>query len=411
MSEKKQILVPDLGGAGGAVVIELFVKHGDTIAIDDPVLLLEGDKATMEVPSPVAGVIESLALKEGDKVNTGDVMMYVQIAGEPTATAEKSEKAPVIPVAATALAAQSASPEVPKQAGTINAGPAVRRLAHVLEVNLADIRGSGRAGRILTRDVYTWIKSRHQVIGGQAASSMPDIDFSVFGEIEKQPLHKIKQMTGRHLSISWQTVPHVTQFHEVDITELEAFRQANKAQVAEQGGRLTPLVFIMKATIDSLQKFPNFNSSLDVQNKQLILKKYFNIGIAVETPDGLVVPVVRDVDKKEIIPLTKELVEVSRKARKGQLDIKAMQGGSITISSLGGLGVGSFTPVVNIPEVAILGVGKAEIKPVYQNDNFVPRLMLPLCLSYDHRVIDGAEGARFIIHLASCLCDIRNLLL
>lgn len=416
MSKQQQINIPDLGGADGACVIEVFAAVGDTLAIDDPILLLEGDKATMEIPSPVSGKVQALLLKEGDVVKTGTPLIRIDVAGvEDTSPVQQpSSLAPTDKPSATSTPPPPPTTPQPRTSTepdtsltTFHAGPAVRRLAHALDIDLRHVQGRGPKGRIRATDVYAAAKAK--LASGGPSAPVPSVcadDFKPFGATTLEPLNKIKRATARHLTDCWQHIPHVTQFHSADITALEAFRQANKVAVEKQGGRLTPLVFIMKALVHSLKAFPTFNASLDTTNQQLILKQYYHVGIAVDTPNGLVVPVIRDVDQKSVSELAHELVSVSEKARASTLGLKAMQGGCMTISSLGGLGVGPFTPIVNAPELAILAVGKAEMKPVYQEGGFVPRLILPLCLSYDHRVIDGAEGARFIRHLADHLSGV-----
>jgi len=437
----KNITVPDIGGAADVVVIEILVKVGDHIQVDSPLITLESDKATMEVPSPDEGVIKELKIKVGDTVSQGSTILVLETAAA-HAAAEKGIEKPVsaekniaaektVPVAPSKKIETSStvqqpvmpSPSAP-QVGTVitaghnadvHAGPAVRKLAREFGVDLAQVPSSGPKQRILKEDVQTYVKSRLTqapvATAGAGLPAAPSIDFAKFGPVETLALSRIKKISGKNLHRNWLLVPHVTQFGEADITELENFRQSQKAVLEKQGVKLTPLVFIMKAVVASLKIFPQFNSSLDSAGENLILKNYYHIGVAVDTPDGLVVPVIRDVDKKGMTDLAKELNEVSEKARKKQLTANDMQGGCFSISSLGGIGGTAFTPIVNLPEVAILGVSKSSHKPVYQEDAFVPKLMLPLSLSYDHRVIDGADGARFMVHLSNMLADIRNLLL
>jgi pyruvate dehydrogenase E2 component (dihydrolipoamide acetyltransferase) len=424
----KNITVPDIGGAADVVVIEILVKVGDHIKVDSPLITLESDKATMEVPSSDEGVVKELKIKVNDKVSQGSTILVLETEKasadvvKETET-KKPEKVAVADVVTTPEPIAAPATTEPKT-GTVltagynadvHAGPAVRKLAREFGVDLGQIAGSGPKQRILKEDVQTFVKSRlAQVPMTTSASGLPlapNVDFAKFGPIETQPLSRIKKLSGKNLHRNWLLIPHITQFGDADITALEEFRQAQKNTLEKQGVKLTPLVFILKAVVAALKKFPNFNASLDQSGENLILKNYFHIGVAVDTPDGLVVPVIRDVDKKGMVDLAKELSEVSEKARKKQLTANDMQGGCFSISSLGGIGGTAFTPIVNMPEVAILGVSKASHKPVYQEGAFVPRLMLPLSLSYDHRVIDGADGARFIVHLSNMLSDIRNLLL
>jgi pyruvate dehydrogenase E2 component (dihydrolipoamide acetyltransferase) len=419
----KNITVPDIGGATDVDVIEVLVKVGDRIKVDSPLATLESDKATMEVPSSEEGVVKELKIKVGDKVSQGSTILVLeteQAAVEKPA--EKTVEKPVEkPIEKTAEKPES---KTAPQEGTVipaghnadvHAGPAVRKLAREFGVDLAIVQSSGPKQRILKEDVQNYVKSRLAQVPatttGTGLPAAPTVDFAKFGPIETQALSRIKKLSGKNLHRNWLLVPHITQFGEADITELEDFRQSQKTVMEKEGVKLTPLVFIMKAVVASLKAFPQFNSSLDPSGENLILKNYFNIGVAVDTPDGLVVPVIRDVDKKGMVDLARELNEASEKERKKQLTANDMQGGCFSISSLGGIGGTAFTPIVNLPEVAILGVSKASHKPVYENKTFVPKLMLPLSLSYDHRVIDGADGARFIVHLSNMLSDIRNLLL
>ncbi len=410
----KNIITPDLGGAAEVTVIEILVKVGDSITADTPVATLESDKATMEIPSSDAGMVKEIKVAVGDKIASGSVLLVVEASG---AAAKVETKAEMPAQTAPAKSAPAAAPVVPQAPavqpdGVVHAGPGVRRLAHELALNIAMIAGSGPKKRVLKEDVLAFYKNQIlQAGGGVALPAAPAIDFSRFGSIETKALSRIKKISGKNLQRNWATIPHVTQFAEADITELEAFRQAQKGELEKQKIKLTPLVFIMKAVVKALKEFPTFNSSLDAAGENLIMKQYFHIGVAVDTPDGLVVPVIRDVDKKGVMELAKELAQISEKARNKQLLPGDMQGGCFSISSLGGIGGTAFTPIINAPEVAILGVSKTAYKPVYQEGEFVPRLMLPLSLSYDHRVVDGAEGARFIVHLTNMLSDIRNLLL
>lgn len=436
MSSLKEIHVPDLGNVAAAAIIEIPVKVGQAIAIEDALITLESDKASMDIPSPIAGKLKELKVKVGDKVSKGDLIAILETE-ESTASAEKSTATSAATnrekrssSEAEAIAEPKATPKIEtstrsgavqdevtedndEDQGDIHAGPGVRRLAREFGIDLNKIKGSGQKGRILKEDLQKFVKAHlNQASNTQLGlPSAPEIDFNQFGETEKQALSRIKKLTAQYLHRNWLLVPHVTQFNEADITELEVFRKAQAGFAAKHQIKLTPLVFIMKAVVTSLKAFPSFNASLSADGEELILKKYYHIGIAVDTPEGLVVPVIRDVDKKSLLELAEELGVVSQKARAKQLTGANLQGSSFTISSLGGIGGTAFTPIVNVPDVAILGVSKAQFKPQYQEGEFVPRLMLPLSLSYDHRVIDGAEGARFIVHLTDCLSDIRRWLL
>lgn len=427
----KEVQVPDIGG-DEVTVTEIMVNVGDSISEEQSLITVEGDKASMEVPAPFAGTLKEIKVAAGDKVKTGSLIMVFEVAGAAPVAAPVQAAAPA-PAAAPAQAATPAA-AAPATSGEFqenheysHASPVVRRLAREFGVNLAKVKGSGRKNRILKEDVQNYVKEALKRLesGAQAAASgkgdgaalgllpWPKVDFSKFGETEVQPLSRIKKISGANLHRNWVMIPHVTQWDNADITELEKFRQEQNAMEAKRdtGMKITPLVFIMKAAAKALEAFPAFNSSLSDDGESLILKKYVNIGIAVDTPNGLVVPVFKDVNKKGIYELSKELAEVSKKARGGKLTAADMQGGCFTISSLGGIGGTAFTPIVNAPEVAILGVSKSEMKPVWNGKEFAPRLQLPLSLSYDHRVIDGAEGARFITYLNECLSDIRRLVL
>lgn len=428
MSLEQEIKVPDIGGAANVDVIEILVKEGDTITKDSSLVTLESDKASMEIPSPVSGIVKSLRIKLGDKVSEGDVIL---IASLEQSVEEKKSESVSIEAAAQSLqplpekhsekieAPSIAKPDVPAPSetsspvgGEVFAGPAVRRLAHQLGVNLAEVTGSGRKARISKEDVEAYVKQRlAEPRGGLAVTPMSTIDFSQFGEIEKKPLNKIKRLTGVNVHRSWVTIPHVTQFDEADITELEAFRVQENQSAQANGYKLTILAFVCKVVSKALSVYPSFNASLDERAEHLIYKKYVNIGIAVETPNGLVVPVIRDVNRLSVGEIALEMARLSKKAREKGLMPNDMSGGCFTISSLGGIGGTAFTPIVNAPEVAILGLSKSVIKPVYQNGSFEPRLMLPLSLSYDHRVIDGAEAARFTRFIGECLNDVRRILL
>lgn len=417
--ETQTIEVPDTGGANEVEVIEVGVKAGDEIKVDATLITLESEKASMDIPSPYAGKIESVLVKVGDKVKMGTPIVVMQARIE-AAPIQQTAAAPVVAAPAPApIAAPASAParpmEVFRDASTAHAGPATRRLARELGVDLGKVQGSGPKGRIITTDIHAFVKAALQTLqqggSGLGIEKAPDIDFSQWGAVDIKPLSRIKKWTAKNLHRNWVTIPHVTQFDEADIGELELFRQENKQAADEMGVKLTPLIFIMKAVVSGLKAFPQFNASLAANGNDLVYKKYFHIGIAVDTPNGLVVPVVRDVDNKGLFDLAKELSEISAKARDGKLKPAEMTGSSMSISSLGGIGGTAFTPIINAPDVAILGVSKAQMKPVYVKDAFVPRKMLPLSLSYDHRVIDGAEAARFIVHVVEQLQDIRKLLL
>ena len=416
MAEIKQVTVPDIGDYKGVTVIEVMVKVGDTINEEDTLLTLETDKAAMDVPSPSGGVVKELHVEIGDKVSKGSLILVLETsdsAAQPVA-APVVAAAPVTttPVAATAVAAPATvQPGAPS--GTAHASPAIRRFARELGVDIALVNGSGEKNRVTREDVQNFIKTAlaqpRGTGNGLQVLDMPSFDFAKFGAIETQPLSRIQKISGANLHRNWVTIPHVTQFDEADITDMEAFRKQLGAEYAKQNIKITPLAFMLKAVVAALQKFPRFNASLEGEN--LVLKQYFHIGVAVDTPDGLMVPVLRDVDKKGIVQLAAELAEISSRAREKKITANDMQGGCFTISSLGGIGGTAFTPIINAPEVAILGVSKSSMKPVYQEGGFVPRLMLPLSVSYDHRVIDGAAAARFTAYLAMVLSDIRRLAL
>ncbi|MCL1038293.1 pyruvate dehydrogenase complex dihydrolipoyllysine-residue acetyltransferase [Shewanella submarina] len=431
-SQVQEVHVPDIGG-DEVEVTDVMVAVGDSIEAEQSLITVEGDKASMEVPAPFAGTVKEIKVAAGDKVSTGSLIMVFETASAAPAAAPVAASAPA--AAASAPAPQAAAPQAASAAKAedgfvanneyAHASPVIRRLAREFGVNLAKVKGSGRKGRVVKEDVQTYIKEALKRLESGAASASgndgaglgllpwPKVDFSKFGETEVQPLSRIKKISGANLHRNWVMIPHVTQFDEADITELEAFRKSENAAEAKKdtGMKITPLVFIMKAVAKGLEAFPNFNASLSEDGESLVLKKYVNIGIAVDTPNGLVVPVVRDVNKKGIHELSLELMEISKKARAGKLTAADMQGGCFTISSLGGLGGTSFTPIVNAPEVAILGVSKSDMKPKWNGKEFEPRLMLPLSLSYDHRVIDGAEGAKFVTYLSGVLSDIRKLIL
>jgi len=412
----EDILVPDIGGADDVEVIEILVKPGDQLQEEDSIITLEGDKATMEVPTNVGGIVKEIKVKLGDLISEGTVILTLEVEGE----AQAPKKEVSTETVAGAATPKAAAPKERKVAdskhegvapsGDVYASPGVRRLAHELGVDLRNVGGTGPKNRIIKQDVFAYVKKRLSG-GGDGLQVAParKVDFAKFGEIETIPLSKINKATAVNLHRSWVTIPHVTQFEDADITEMEAFRQENKKVAADKGYKLTPLVFIMKAVVGALKEVPKFNASLDATGDNLIMKKYFHLGIAVDTPNGLVVPVVKDVDKKDIYELAKELGEISEKARDNKLTPVDMAGSCFTISSLGGIGGTAFTPIVNGPDVGILGVSRSKLTPTYVGDEIVPRLILPLSLSYDHRVIDGAAAARFIVDLSARLADVTAL--
>ncbi len=424
----KEVNVPDIGG-DEVEVTEIMVAVGDKVEADQSLIAVEGDKASMEVPAPFAGVVKEIKVKAGDKVSTGSLIMVFEVAGAAPAAAPVAQAAapvaaaPAAPVAQAAAPAAAASDFVANDA-YVHASPAVRRLAREFGVNLAKVKASGRKGRIVKEDVQAYVKdavkraesapAAGQGTGnGMSVVAWPKVDFSKFGPVEELELTRIQKISGPALHRNWAMIPHVTQFDEADTTDLEAFRKEQNILAEKQklDVKITPLVFILKAAAKALEAHPRFCSALSEDGSKLIMKKYIHIGVAVDTPGGLVVPVVRDVNKKGIHELSRDLAEISKKARAGKLTAADMQGGCFTISSLGGIGGTSFTPIVNAPEVAILGVSKSEMKPKWNGKEFAPRLMLPLALSYDHRVIDGADGARFITTMNGVLSDIRRLVL
>ena len=426
----KDVNVPDIGG-DEVNVTEIMVKVGDSITEEQSLITVEGDKASMEVPAPFAGIVKEILVKAGDKVSTGSLIMRFEVAGAapaiaaaPQATAPAQVAAPAAAPSAPAVTASDA--DVTSAKSFAHATPVIRRLAREFGVNLDKVKGTGRKGRILKEDVQAYVKAAVKALESGAASATgaangaglgllpwPKVDFSKFGEIEEVELSRINKISGANLHRNWVMIPHVTHFDKADITDLEAFRKEQNALAEKQklGVKITPVVFIMKAVAKALEAFPRFNSSITEDAQRLILKKYINIGVAVDTPNGLVVPVFKDVNKKGIIELSRELAEVSKKARDGKLTASDMQGGCFTISSIGGLGTTHFAPIVNAPEVAILGVSKSSMEPVWNGKDFAPRLILPISLSFDHRVIDGADGARFISYIGSVLADLRRLVM
>ncbi|MDA0857161.1 MAG: dihydrolipoyllysine-residue acetyltransferase, partial [Proteobacteria bacterium] len=430
-STSVEVIVPDIGDFQDVEIIEIFVKPGDAINVEDPLITLESDKATMEVPSSDAGTIETVLVKVGDRISAGTAVVRLSTSGG-VATA------PSIPAALTPEVVKADSASTPIQTAPTSpvaepskideaafrkahASPSVRKFARELGVDLSKLSGSGRKNRITKEDVQNYVKqavtkaeagvATASAASGSGIPAMPEVDFSKFGEVETQDLPRIKKISGKNLHRVWLNIPAVTHHDEVDITNLEDFRKELKDEAAKQGVRITLLAFIMKALAANLKQFPTFNSSLTPDGERLILKKYFHIGVAVDTPNGLVVPVIRDVDKKSVYDLARDLGEMSIKARDGKLKSQDMQGGSMTISSLGGIGGTAFTPLVNAPEVAILGLTRSRMQPVWNGKEFIPRLMQPVDVSYDHRVIDGAEAARFVASLGKYLADIRRVLL
>jgi pyruvate dehydrogenase E2 component (dihydrolipoamide acetyltransferase) len=443
----REVVVPDIGDYKDVPVIEVLVKAGDSVKAEDSLVTLESDKATMEVPAPFAGVVKELKVKVGDKVSEGALILTLEAADAapqpaaarpagapaPATTAASAAPAPApapvlaapAPAPAPVLAAPAPAAAPPALAAVdetgfvhAHASPGVRRFARELGVDLSKVKGSGPKGRILKEDIQGYVKTtlaRPAPAAGSGAGinllPMPVVDFTKFGPTEAKPLSRIKKISGANLHRNWVMIPHVTQNDEVDITELEAFRKQMSEENQKSGVRVTLLAFLIKAVVAALKQYPQFNASLSADGESLIFKQYYNIGVAVDTPNGLVVPVIRDSDKKGALQLAKELGEISVKARDGKLSPADMSGGCFSISSLGGIGGTYFTPIINAPEVAILGVSRSATKPVWNDGQFVPRLMLPVSLSYDHRVVDGAEGARFITFLHRVLADIRRLVL
>lgn len=442
-----EVNVPDIGG-DEVNVTEIMVAVGDTITEEQSLITVEGDKASMEVPAPFGGVVKEILVKSGDKVSTGSLIMRFEVLGAAPAASDSASAPQAAAPDTTAQAPQAAAPATTAQApqsnnnvsglsqeqveastGYAHATPVIRRLAREFGVNLDKVKGTGRKGRIVKEDIEAYVKTAvkayesgatAQATGNGVANGAglgllpwPKVDFSKFGEIEEVELSRINKISGANLHRNWVIIPHVTHFDKADITDLEAFRKEQNALAEKQklGVKITPVVFIMKAVAKALEAYPRFNSSITEDAQRLILKKYINIGVAVDTPNGLVVPVFKNVNKKGIIELSRELMEVSKKAREGKLTASDMQGGCFTISSLGGIGTTHFAPIVNAPEVAILGVSKSSMEPVWNGKEFAPRLILPMSLSFDHRVIDGADGARFISYLGSVLADLRRLVM
>jgi pyruvate dehydrogenase E2 component (dihydrolipoamide acetyltransferase) len=435
----QDILVPDIGNFSDVAIIDVLVKPGDEVQVDTPLITLETEKATMDVPSSAAGVIERLHVSKGGKVSAGSLVATVKTTGAAAAApaAAATPAAPAAPAAAAAApASQAAAPapaavssarpaSAPAAAGapnekgfaTAHASPSVRQFARELGVDLARVKGTGQKGRITQDDIKTFVKGAIKApaaasapAAGGALPKIPVIDFAQFGPVELKPLSRVQKISGPRLAASWVNVPHVTQFDEADITDLEATREKLKSKAAERGIKLTPLAFIIRACVRALQHFPQFNASLDPGGENLVIKKYMHIGFAADTPNGLLVPVIRDADRKDIYQIARALSELSEKARNGKLSGPEMQGGCFTVSSLGGIGGTAFTPIVNAPEVAILGVSRSSMKPVWRDNAFVPRMLLPLSISYDHRVIDGALGARFSTYLAATLSEVKSLI-
>jgi pyruvate dehydrogenase E2 component (dihydrolipoamide acetyltransferase) len=438
----QDITVPDLGDFKDVEVIDVLVKAGDKIEVDTPLITLETEKATMDVPSTAAGVVKSVAMKKGDRVSKGSVIVQVE-GGEAGGEAKKAAAAsasPPTPAPAEAPQSKPAEPQAPaasaappaqpaptairerqpapisiNEAGfaSAHASPSVRKFARELGVDLGAVKGTGLKGRITPDDVKAWVKQALKAgpsTAGGVLPKVPEVDFAKFGPVEVKPLGRIQKISGPRLQASWVNVPHVWQMDEADITDLEETRNKLKGDASKAGVKLTPLAFILRACVKALREFPMANSSLDPSGQNLVVKKYIHLGFAADTPNGLVVPVIRDADRKDVYELARDLAALSEKARAGKLTALEMQGASFTVSSLGGIGGTSFTPIINAPEVAILGVARSSMRPVYKDGQFVPRLILPFTLAYDHRVIDGAAGVRFTTFLAERLADVKSLL-
>jgi pyruvate dehydrogenase E2 component (dihydrolipoamide acetyltransferase) len=424
---EKEVKVPDIGNFKDVEVIEVMVKAGDTVTKEQGLITLETDKAAIDVPAPFTGTIKSLKVKQGDKVSEGSVVLVMDAVEEAAAAkpaaapakaaapAEETPKPAPAPQTPAPVRAQPASlPPINESSfGKAHAGPSVRKFARELGVDLSRVKGSGRKERITHDDVKAFVKAVMQggVGSGGGLPKVPEVDFARFGVVEVKPLSRIKRISGPRLQAAWVNVPHVTQHDEADITDLENLRKELKSDAEKIGAKLTPLAFLVKASVAALKEYPDFNSSLDPSGQNQVMKKYFHVGFAADTPNGLVVPVIKDADKKNVFEIAKELGELAAKARDGKLKGDEMQGGCFSISSLGGIGGTAFTPIVNAPEVAILGVSKSSMKPVWDGKAFQPRLMLPLSLSYDHRVIDGAAAARFTTFLSKILSEARGLVL
>ncbi len=425
MADIKQVLVPDIGDYKDVSIIELMVKVGDSINAEDSLLTLETDKAAMEVPAPFAGVVREIKVRVGDKVSKDSLILLLESSGtasaptadKPSAVSKPSPQLPATPVVPIAPVApiQVAQAAPSSSAGRAHASPAIRRFARELGVLIAQVKGSGIKSRVTKQDIQDFVKAALSQPRGAGNDNslqvlpLPTVDFAKFGATETRPLSRIKKLSGANLHRNWVTIPHVTQFDEADITDMEVFRKQIGPEYTRQDIKITPLAFMLKAAAGALQKFPEFNASLDASGENLVLKQYCHIGVAVDTPDGLMVPVLRDVDKKGVAQLAKELGEISARARAKKISAAEMQGGCFSISSLGGIGGTAFTPIINAPEVAILGVSRASLKPLYKEAELLPRLMLPLSLSYDHRVIDGAAAARFIVYFSQLLANARQL--
>ena len=428
---KEQIIaVPDVGGADEVLVTDVLVKVGDALEAEDSLVVLESDKASMEIPTPVAGEVLEILVEEGAEVKEGDALVRLMAADQ---TSDPSETASAPAVSAATVEAVPlkpvSTPAAPQPVATlassletsalVHAGPAVRKQAREYGVDLGEVIPSGQKSRILKEDIHNFVKQRLSEPSSKSSADavsggippIPDVDFSRFGVTEMVQLSRIRKASAKNLHRSWVNVPHVTQFDEADITELEAFRKSQNIELAKTGNKITPLAFLVKACVNALIKYPQFNASIESSFDHMVYKKYYNIGVAVETPDGLVVPVIKDADKKGVIQLAQETAELAALAREKKLPMDAMQGGTFSISSLGGIGGTAFTPIVNAPEVAILGVSKSKMAPVYDGIEFQPRNILPLSLSYDHRAIDGAEAARFTAHIAQVLSDLKRLIL
>lgn len=422
------VKVPDIGDFADVPVIEVLVKPGDSVKEEDPLIALESDKATMEVPAPAAGTVAEIIVKIGDKVSEGSLILKLAPEGAVAETATAGAAAAAHAASAPTRGAEALPPSQPSVAdepehaglpapadfGGVHASPSVRRLARELEIDLTLIKGTGEKGRITREDVKRALARSSSGVEGSVGIGIPKVpaqDFAKFGAVSVKPLSRLKKLSGPHLHRAWLNIPHVTHTDEADITELEAYRKELDAQARDKGYRVTLLSFLLMASVVALKQYPEFNASLAPEEDALILKHYYNIGVAVDTPDGLVVPVIKDVDRKRILELSQELSAVSQRMRDGKIAPTDIQGATFSISSLGGIGGTNFTPIVNAPEVAILGVVRASMRPVWNGESFVPRLMLPLCLSYDHRVIDGALAARFTRRLAEVLGDLRQLVL